>query len=195
MPSTFLLRQSMCLGVALKERDEYTEVHSSRVEELSAELGKRCRLTGQEIVLLRNAARLHDVGKIAIPDRILLKPTSFEPDEWEIMKTHAEIGQKICDAINHKDAGQVGLIVRHHHESFGGAGYPDGLSGEAIPICSRIIAVVDSYDAMTTTRPYHQPRVHHQVMGIIASECDKKIDPYVFAHFEAIMTRSENRAN
>jgi len=195
MPSTFLLKQSMCLGVALKERDEYTEVHSGRVEELSAQLGKRCHLSSQEIVLLRNAARLHDVGKIGIPDRILLKPTSFEPDEWEIMKSHTVLGQKICETINHKDATQVGLIVRHHHESFGGAGYPDGLAGEAIPICSRIIAVVDSYDAMTTARPYHQPRGHHQVMGIIASECGKKIDPYVFAHFEAIMTRSENRAN
>ena len=195
MPSTFLLKQSMCLGVALKERDEYTEVHSGRVEELSAQLGKKCHLSSQEIVLLRNAARLHDVGKIGIPDRILLKPTSFEPDEWEIMKSHAELGQTICESINHKDAKQIGLIVRHHHEGFNGNGYPDGLAGEAIPICSRVIAVVDSYDAMTTTRPYHQPRTHSQVMQIIGNECGAKIDPFVFAHFESIMLHSEYRAS
>lgn len=195
MASTYLMKQSMCLCVALKERDEYTLVHSSRVEELSAELGKKCNLSGRDIVMLRNAARLHDVGKIGIPDRILLKPTSFEPDEWEIMKTHTEIGQKICETINHKDAKQIGMFVRHHHESFAGNGYPDGLAGEAIPICSRIISVVDSYDAMTTARPYHKPRHHHQVMEIIGGESGNKIDPYIFAHFENIMRNNKYRTN
>lgn len=187
MDITTLLRQSDCLDVALEERDEYTGVHCGRVEALSVQLGRRYQLDERDLVLLRMAAKLHDVGKIGIPDRILLKPGKLDPDEWEIMKSHTELGQQICEAIPHQDATRVGTIVRHHHECIDGSGYPDRLSGEYIPIQSRIITLVDCYDAMTTARPYHQPRPHEHVMEILRSESGQKIDSLVFWHFQNMM--------
>jgi len=193
--SSYFYKQSNCLDAALNERDSYTQVHSTRVESLSAQLGEKCKLSCHEVLLLTNAARLHDVGKIGIPDHILLKPSSFLPAEWEVMKTHSTIGQQICAKINHKDSAKVSDIVRHHHESFNGSGYPDGLAGEDIPISSRIISIVDSYDAMSTSRPYHQPKQHDEVMEILGSECGKKIDSYVFRHFENIIKNNSNFRN
>ena len=186
-----LLEQSDCLNVVLKARDAYTQQHSSRVEGMSMTIGRRCGLDEDQLELLRISAKLHDIGKIGIPDRILLKPARFEPDEWEVMKTHAALGQEFCNALPHDDGEAVGRIVRHHHEFFDGQGYPDGLSGEDIPIASRIITVTDSYDAMTTTRPYHAPRSHAQVMKILSDESGIKLDPYVFRHFVSVVSQSE----
>lgn len=194
MSTAYLLKHTWSLVTALGERDAYTAIHSGRVEALSAELGARCGLSSAEIYTLRTAAKLHDVGKIGIPDRILLKQGSFEPDEWKVMQTHSIIGERICQMINHKDAKQVAYLVRHHHESFDGSGYPDKLAGENIPISSRIITIVDSYDAMTTGRPYHQPRLHTQAMAIIHSELERKIDPYLFGLFESIIAHSKHHA-
>ena len=186
-----LLQQSNCLNVVLHARDRYTHAHSSRVEGLSLALGEECGLDASELELLRIAAMLHDIGKIGIPDNILLKPASLAPEEWEVMKTHATIGQEFCNAIPHEDSHTVGRMVRHHHECFDGTGYPDGLSGEAIPLASRIIAIADSYDAMTSTRPYHRLRTHEQVMQILAAETGHRTDPYVFRRFEAAIKDSE----
>lgn len=188
-----LLKQTACLDVVLNARDSYTHAHCARVEGLSQSLGRSCGLSEGELELLRIASTLHDIGKIGIPDNILLKPASLTPDEWEIMKTHAAIGQDFCDAMPHEESRAVGRIVRHHHEFFNGDGYPDGLSGENIPIASRIIAIVDAYDAMTTTRPYHRPRSHEQVMEVLASEVGRRADPYVFRQFEAVIKDSEYR--
>lgn len=186
-----LLQQSNCLNIVLHARDSYTHAHSSRVEGLSLALGGECGLDASELELLRIAAMLHDIGKIGIPDHILLKPARLEPEEWEIMKTHATIGQDFCNAIPHEDSHAVGRVVRHHHESFDGSGYPDGLSGEAIPIASRIIAIADSYDAMTSARPYHRPRTHDQAMRILVAETGQRTDPYIFRRFEAVIKDSE----
>jgi len=182
-----LLTQTSCLGIALRERDSYTEDHASRVEILSHKLGIECGLSSRELYVLRGAAKLHDIGKIGIPDRVLLKYGSLETDEWEVMKTHSELGERICQSIAHQDAEQIAGIVRHHHEHFNGGGYPDALSGEDIPICSRIISIVDSYDAMKTARPYHSARTHHEVMEIIENECGKKTDPTVYKYFRSII--------
>ncbi len=182
-----LIRESDCLSVALSKRDAYTEAHCGRVEFLCLQLGLRCQLDADELILLRIASRLHDIGKIGIPDQILLKPARLEPDELEIMRCHAEFGQDICANILNKDALKVSLFVRHHHEAFDGSGYPDGLSGENIPLCSRIISLADSYDAMLTTRPYQRARPHEQVMEIMEGECGKKSDPFLFGHFEQLM--------
>lgn len=178
-----LLAQHKCLGIALEKRDSYTEGHCGRVEMLCLELGRRCRLGAAELNLLRVAARLHDVGKIGIPDHVLLKPSSFDSDEWETMKSHAALGQQICNAIAHKDAKKVGIVVRHHHEAFDGSGYPDGLAGDRIPIGSRIITIVDSYDAMITGRPYHRPRSAAAIMEIMQNEAGHKHDPFVLDRF------------
>lgn len=179
-----------CLGIALEKKDAYTAGHCGRVEDFSMRLGLLCELNAGELAVLRAAARLHDVGKIGIPDRILLKPGRLEPDEWEIMKTHAALGQQIIDAIGHPDAGHVARVVRHHHEAFDGTGYPDGLSGERIPACSRIILLADSYDAMTTSRHHRQARPHAHVMDILRSERGTKFDSIIFGHFETLIAGS-----
>jgi HD-GYP domain-containing protein (c-di-GMP phosphodiesterase class II) len=151
----------------------------------------KCGLNGSELENLRAAARLHDIGKIGIPDHILLKPGKFESDEWEIMKTHSELGELICQSIDHPSAESVAEIVRHHHEFFNGSGYPDGLSGENIPISSRIISIADAYDAMITTRPYHNARTHSQVMEILEEDSGKRIDSKVYMYFQPIIERSQ----
>jgi HD-GYP domain-containing protein (c-di-GMP phosphodiesterase class II) len=186
-----LIRQSDCLAVALSKRDAYTEAHCGRVESLCYQLGLRCQLNPDELILLRVSSRLHDIGKIGIPDQILLKPGRLEPDELEIMRSHAELGQDICAKISNKDALKISLFVRHHHEAFDGSGYPDGLSGEKIPLCSRIISLADSYDAMLTTRPYQRARTHEQVLEIMKGECGKKSDPFLFGQFEQLVAHPE----
>lgn len=189
-----LLQETECLVVALDTRDAYTSIHCSRVEALSLLLGQRCRLSDDELDLLRIAAKLHDIGKIGIPDRILHKPGCFDPDESEIMKTHTILGESICGALPHEDSKEIADAVRHHHEDFDGKGYPDGLSGEAIPVAARVITIVDGYDAMTTLRPYHHPRAHTVVMEMLADGSGHKIDPYIFGHFERVIAHSEYRA-
>jgi HD-GYP domain-containing protein (c-di-GMP phosphodiesterase class II) len=146
-----------------------------------------CKLSPRDLALLRVASKLHDVGKIGIPDHILLKPGRLEADEREMMKSHAILGQNICEKIPHKDALAISVFVRHHHEAFDGSGYPDGLSGSQIPLFSRIISVADSYDAMLTARPYHHARSHDHIMEIMKSESGRKSDPNLFCHFERLM--------
>lgn len=182
-----LLQQRECLGVALMQRDGYTGVHGNRVEYLCRNLGFLCNLNSLERTLLRVAANLHDVGKIGIADEVLLKRGRLDATEWETMKRHSELGQATCEAMPHVHARQVGRIVRHHHEAFDGSGYPDGLRGEDIPICSRIISLADSYDAMTTARPYHAARSHEEAMEIMHGERGRKSDPVLFGYFARIM--------
>jgi HD-GYP domain-containing protein (c-di-GMP phosphodiesterase class II) len=190
-----LLAHTKCLLIALEERDAYTDGHCSRVEGLCMQIGIEHGMNDEDLALLWSAARLHDVGKIGIPDRILLKPGNFDQDEWEIMNSHAALGERICSVMPHENADLVSTFVRHHHESFDGTGYPDALVGTQIPIFSRIISVADCYDAMTTTRPYHSPRSHAEVMTILRDECGKKIDPDIFEVFAKVIVTSEFKAN
>lgn len=182
------------LTVALGERDHHTRRHSDRVVRLAAELGIHLRLSERELELLTLGAQFHDLGKIGIPDRILRKPTPFEANEWECMKQHAEIGERIILAIDDEKSADVARTVRHHHENFDGTGYPDRLAGSAIPLFSRIISLADSYDAMAETRPYHQPRQHQSVMDVLNSEAGTKHDPDLLQAFCAFIENSEMRA-
>lgn len=175
------------LTTALSLRDAYTQDHCGRVEAICTALGRRCGLDPAQLPALLDAARLHDIGKIGIPDHILFKPGRLDPDEWKIMQSHAEAGARICAELDRPDAALLAEIVRHHHENFDGSGYPDGLAGDAIPLASRIIRVVDSYDAMTTRRPYQPSRSHAQAMAILRSERGTASDPLVFDHFAALL--------
>lgn len=182
------------LTVALGERDAHTRMHSERVVRLADELGRHIDLTEHELSLLALGARFHDIGKIGIPDNVLSKPAAFEQLEWECMKQHPMIGERIILAIGANRSTEVARIVRHHHENFDGSGYPDGLKGTDIPLFSRIVSLTDNYDAMATTRPYHNSRRHQAVMDIMIGEGGVKHDPDLLHAFCAVIEKSEMRA-
>lgn len=181
------------LSVALGERDSYTLAHSSRVITLSAELASHLDFSQEELDLLALGAQFHDIGKIGIPDHILHKPTPFEDDEWECMKQHSLIGERIILAIGSDKSTEVARMIRHHHEKFDGSGYPDGLAGTEIPVLSRIISLTDSYDAIAVSRPYHKARRHQAIMDILASEEGIKHDPDLLYAFSAVIEKSAMR--
>jgi HD-GYP domain-containing protein (c-di-GMP phosphodiesterase class II) len=181
------------LAVALGHRDHHTLLHSDRVVQLSAELGCHISLSEHELELLSLGAQFHDLGKIGIPDKVLHKPKPFELDEWECMKQHALIGERIVLTIDCGKSSEVAKAVRHHHEHFDGSGYPDCLTGSAIPLYARIISLTDSYDAMIETRPYHHRRSHFEVMDILTQESGIKHDPDLLHAFTAVIEKSEYR--
>lgn len=179
------------LNAALSERDSYTEAHCTRVVFFAEALGRECGLDEDEIGLLKLCAAFHDIGKIGIPDRVLFKAASFDDAEWEIMKTHPLIGERIIRAIAEEGADEIANVVRHHHEHFDGSGYPDGLAGEDIPLYSRLLSIVDSYDAMVTARPYHLAREHSDVMGILRKEEGGKHDPELLDMFSRVPFKTD----
>jgi HD-GYP domain-containing protein (c-di-GMP phosphodiesterase class II) len=144
---------ALLLGNVLEADDFYTAEHSRGVVELALAIGRRLELDDGRLRNLEFAALLHDVGKVAIPKEIINKPGELNPHEWQIIKTHTLEGQRMLDTIG-GFMSDVGHIVRSHHERWDGTGYPDELAGEAIPIEARIITACDSWNAMTTTRPY-----------------------------------------
>lgn len=170
-------------AVALYERDSHTHSHCDRVVDVAEKLGRLCDLPDDDIELLKVCAAFHDIGKIGIPDKILLKPGSFDPPEWAVMKTHAEIGERIVRGIDAEGVDQVANSVRCHHEHFNGGGYPDGLSGEAIPIHARILSIADSFDAIVMTRSYHRARSCKETLDILQQEEGVKHDPFLLRKF------------
>lgn len=178
------------LSVALGYRDQSTQLHSERVLGLSAEIGEHCGLSEHELATLKIAASFHDIGKIGIPDHILLKPAGFDKTELEQMKQHAEIGEQIIASTELEGSRQVSKAIRHHHEHYDGSGYPDKLSREGIPISSRIISIADSYDAMAITRSYHRARTHPEIMVIMHDESGWKFDPALMRIFSGMIESS-----
>jgi len=176
-------RFARTLVAALDERDGHTRKHSDRVAMLAVALGRRCCLDSGELRQLGIAALMHDIGKIGIPDSVLLKPEGLTADEWEIMQTHSVRGERIILSIEADGMPDVARIVRHHHEHFNGSGYPDNIAGESIPVMARILSVVDSYDAIAMPRPYHASRSHDEVIAILEAERGGKHDPYLLDHF------------
>ncbi|OPY79034.1 MAG: Cyclic di-GMP phosphodiesterase response regulator RpfG [Syntrophorhabdus sp. PtaU1.Bin153] len=163
------------LILAINRRDSYTEDHCKRVTQMSLALSERLGLNGYEKDVLRVVGPIHDVGKVGIPDAILLKPASLTNEEYAIIKAHSLYGEDIMNKF--EILSNEARIIRHHHERFDGAGYPDGLSGEDIPSCSRIIAVCDTYDAMATNRPYRNALTRQEVMAEIMRCKGGQLDP------------------
>lgn len=186
-----LLRYTKALSIALSYRDLCTQLHSERVQGLSVELGVSCGLPHKALNMLIIAASFHDVGKIGISDKILLKASRLDKTEWEAMKQHSEIGERIMCTTELEGSQQVARLIRHHHEHYNGMGYPDRLSGENIPLCSRIISIADSYDAMAVARSYHQARTHPEIMNILNEESGKKHDPELMDVFCKIIETSK----
>jgi putative two-component system response regulator len=140
------------LGLTVEARDAYTEGHCERLARYSRTLGAAIGLPDDDLSALQRGAYLHDVGKIGIPDAVLHKPGRLTDAEFELIRQHPIIGDRICG--NLRSLRQVRLIVRHHHERLDGTGYPDGLRGDAVPLLAQIVSIADAYDAITTTRPY-----------------------------------------
>jgi putative nucleotidyltransferase with HDIG domain len=140
------------LSATVDARDTYTAGHSRRVRDYAMAIGGALGLGEHELDMLSQAAMLHDIGKIAVPDAVLLKEGKLEPTEWIVMKSHAEEGARIIERLGYLD--EVVPAIRHHHERPDGRGYPAGLRGDEIPVPARIIHVADALDAITTTRVY-----------------------------------------
>lgn len=175
------------LGNAIAKRDSDTDAHNYRVTIYAVSLAEAMGLPHEEISSLVAGAFLHDVGKIGIPDRILLKPGKLSDEEFEIMKTHVHLGVDIVtDNTWLKDAS---LTIRHHHERFDGTGYPDGLQGDAIPRVARIFAVVDVFDALTSARPYKQPWSFDAALAHIEQQVGHHFDGQIVETFRSIVSR------
>ncbi len=144
----------LTLGRIIEARDPCTEGHCERLAEYATTLGKHLNLDQADLDALYRGAFLHDVGKIAIPDRVLLKKGRLTRKEYELMKRHSAIGDDLCRTVQSFEA--VRPIVRHHHERVDGRGYPDELAGDRIPLLAQIVSIVDVFDALTTDRPYRK---------------------------------------
>ena len=182
----FLSSIQMLAG-AVDEKDPYTKGHSDRVTRYSVLLAKEMNLLNEEIERIRIAAQLHDVGKIGIEDRILKKPGALTPEEFEIMKTHTTKGATILRPVEMLKEMIPGIEL--HHESLDGRGYPLGLKGDSLPLMPRIIMVADTFDAMTTNRPYQAAMDPEYVVRIINSLANTKFDPRVVAAITSVFER------
>jgi putative two-component system response regulator len=162
--------EKMLFGVAraVEARDEQTGDHCGRLAELAAELGEVLGLDKESVKALRRAGYLHDIGKIGIPDAVLLKPGKLTGAEWVVMRTHVEIGVKICSPL--RTLRLVVPIIRHHHERQDGSGYPDGLTGSEVPRLARVFQVVDVYDALTNDRPYRKALTQEAGIEVLRTE-------------------------
>ena len=165
------------LANAIEARDSYLHGHCERLASLAVRMGELLELPPRDVETLRLGAILHDVGKIGIPDRVLLKPAALDDEERRIVETHPEIGDKLLEPLDLLQEARP--IVRHHHERWDGAGYPDKLAGNDIPLGARIVSVADSIEVMTSRQLYRQPRTPAQVIDELHACRGKQWDPQI----------------
>jgi putative nucleotidyltransferase with HDIG domain len=173
---------------ALDAKDQYTAGHSRRVMEYSVGIAKRMNMTENNIEMLRKSALLHDIGKIGIPDVVLQKKSKLTDEEYAVIKSHPEIGATILKSI--KSFTGIMPSVLHHHERFDGRGYPHGISGERIPLHARVIAVADSFDAMTSNRPYRKAFPLKTALSELEKNSGIQFDPGIAEAFIRIFKDS-----
>ena len=186
---TMSLQMMQTLSTTIEAKDEYTRGHSHRVAEYAALIAEELGWDKKEIKNLKNAAHLHDIGKICIPDNILNKPTRLTEEEFQVIKEHTVIGAEILKNITL--ISHVKEVARSHHERYDGMGYPDGLKGEEIPLYARVITVADSYDAMKSRRIYRNPLDDQIIYNEIARNCGSQFDPQIAGVFLKML--NENR--
>lgn len=175
---------SLRLGKAAEFRDLETGMHTRRISEMSKLLASLAGLSAGECQVLHHSAALHDVGKIGIPDRILLKPGKLDESEFQVMKLHTVIGGKILSEAGRYPVLEAGQIVAlQHHEKWDGSGYPTGLKGEGIHIFARIVMIVDVFDALTSARPYKDAFAIEKTVGIMQQGCGTYFDPDLLSRF------------
>jgi PAS domain S-box-containing protein len=171
------------LAVAGEYRDDETSRHTERVGDLAAEIGVHLGLSTESVCLLREAAPLHDIGKLAIPDRVLLKPSRLSEEERAVMETHTTLGARLLYGSRSPALQLAGMIAESHHECWDGSGYPKGLIGSDIPLVGRIVAVADVFDALTHDRPYKAAWPVDQALAMIRASTGGQFDPAVVVAF------------
>lgn len=182
------------LAKALEAKDAYTASHSGRVARFSVMLGKRIGLDQTELQLLKQGALMHDLGKIGIPDAILNKPASLDDEEYEVMQSHPEFTYAIMKPLGRFKA--FAEIARWHHERWDGKGYPDGLAGEEIPLLARIVAIADTWDAMTGDRVYRRGMEFEKAAAILESERHSgQWDPHLVSEFVQMVREEQETRN
>ncbi|MEI6092473.1 MAG: HD-GYP domain-containing protein, partial [bacterium] len=174
---------------ALKEKDQYTQGHSIRVIDYSVKIGKEIGLNADDLKKLEISAVLHDIGKLGIPDKILKKPGRLTKKEYEIMQQHSANGEKLLDGI--KNLEKYKKYIRAHHERYDGFGYPDGLKGSEIPLISRIIFVADTFDAITSDRPYRKGLSVEVAIDELTKCSGTQFDPRIVEAFLNILNREQ----
>jgi HD-GYP domain-containing protein (c-di-GMP phosphodiesterase class II) len=189
---TSYLHTIIGLANALEARDASLSGHSTKVLTHAVQMGQKLGVSEQELDDIRNAAMLHDIGKIGIRDAILLKPGRLDDSEWKILRTHPEVGGRIIAPVRHL-ARCVPLIL-HHHERWDGTGYPSGLAGTEIPLGARIIAAADTFDAMTTLRPYRDAMGRDHAVRELRRVAGSQLDPDVVAVFLALLGEGSHDA-
>lgn len=187
-----LLGTYHALASAIDTKDSYTGDHSTKVADLAVEVGRALRLPAEMIDEIRMGARLHDLGKIGVPDAILMKPGPLSPDEQAVMRRHAEAGFSILQQAPLSD--YVRQAVRHTHERWDGRGYPDGLRGDAIPLLARIIGVADAYEAMTSDRPYRRGMSSQTAIRRLRADAGSHFDPVIVDVFITLLEQQEDRS-
>ena len=183
------MQDMMRMARTVEEKDETTEDHCTRIERLAVLTGERLGMFGQDLVDLSYAAYLHDVGKTKVPDEILGKSAPLTDSEWQIMRKHPEFG---AEMLREKEfLGMADKIVAAHHERYDGTGYPKGLKGEEIPLGARIIAVVDTYDAITSERPYQRAQAKQAAIRELKEHAGTQLDPRVVKAFLSLIERDD----
>lgn len=176
------------LALAVEARDSYTSGHCVRLAKIAVELGRRLGLGSEDLRVLRLGGFLHDLGKLGVPDPILLKPGPLTEDERAQMKVHPVMGERLCQPLHSLDA--VRPVIRHHHERWDGSGYPDGLAGDMIPLTAQILGLVDVYDALVTWRPYKPPFTPREARQILQKEAAQGLwNPTLLAEFLGLVPR------
>jgi putative two-component system response regulator len=174
------------LALSIEAKDPYTEGHCDRLSRYSVALATRLGLPEEQRVALRRAGIVHDIGKVAVPEHILLKPGPLDPEERRIIETHPVVGEHICSPL--KSFRLVLPIIRHHHEKQNGTGYPDRLSRDHIPLTACILQTVDVYDALTTARPYRRALPREEAFAILHEEVRRGWwDPALVSELEAMI--------
>jgi putative two-component system response regulator len=178
------------LARSIEARDPTTEGHSQRVVEFAVGLGESLGLSQDDLQALRVAGLVHDIGKVAVPDDILLKPGRLTPEETAIMQQHPVVGENICEPL--KSFRRILPIIRHHHERIDGSGYPDGLRGERIPLHAHIVQIADIYDALTSNRPYREALSPCRALEILSEEAGRGwLDQDLVNHFSWSLQSSQ----
>jgi len=184
-----MMEATFGLAQAVEEKDPYTKGHSERVANLSVELARRLGFTHEKLDRVRIAGLLHDVGKIAIPQEVLGKREPLTKSEYLLIKTHPEIGARILSPMSFLQ--DIIPAILHHHEAFDGTGYPEGLSGEDIPMEAMIIKVCDTFDAVTSNRPYRRPMTAPEALELVKGESRRTLEPRITGEFLRMMREKQ----